>query len=751
MIDAKNNPPANSPRWLPWAVVPVLALLGLAAYANSFGVPMLLDDLMSIVDNESLRPPFRPWAVLNPPDTGFTVGRPLLNLTFAINYLLGGTEVGGYHAVNLLIHVAAAITLMGIVRRTLELPPWNNTYGRSAAAIGAIIAGLWLLHPVQTSSVTYISQRAESLMGLFYLLTLYGFIRAAAEGSSTFWPVASIIACVCGMGTKEVMVTAPVVVLLYDRAFVSESFGQALVRRRWYYSGLFSTWIFLAVLLVQLRWDVVAVGFQQRVSWWRYAMTEAQVVVSYLKLAFWPHPLVFDYGAEMLQEKLTTRVPYVAGILLLLVGTAWAWRRSKPVGFLLVTFFILLSPTSSVVPVAEQPMAENRMYLPLATIITLVVLGVSRWAKREALVGLGTVAVGLGVLTFVRNHDYRSAISIWEDSLAKRPLNSRGHNNFAALLNESPDRKAEAMGHFRESLRLKPDYAVAHNNFGTALAAEPGRRAEAIAHYEEALRLNPKYPGAYYNLAIELSREPGRQHEAIAHYETALRLQPSLPKAHHNLGTELAKLPGRQSEAIAHFEEAVRLAPTFVEARVNLGVQLGRIPGRSAEAIAHFQECLRIRPDYAEAHNNLANELSKLPDRQTEAVGHYEAALRLQPDSEATHYNLAVLLAKLPGRLPDAITHLETALRIRPDFVFAHLKIASIYAASGRVADAITHYQAVLELQPDFAEAHFKLGRAYADHGRRSDALRHVERALQLDPNLEGGSEYLAQLKAAQR
>ncbi len=215
------------------------------------------------------------------------------------------------------------------------------------------MAVIWVVHPLQTEAVTYISQRAESLMGLFYLLTLYCFVRGVDEtgkrqqargerserGSppnsvlqlfspSAFtrqWQVLSIIACCLGALSKEVIVTAPVIVFLYDRTFVAGSFREAW-RQRWrYYLGLAATWLLLAHLMTGLSQR--GAGFDYGVTWWNYALTSCRSIVLYLKLAFWPHPLVLDYGFDVINQA-AEALPYVLVLILLSVGTVIAlWRR----------------------------------------------------------------------------------------------------------------------------------------------------------------------------------------------------------------------------------------------------------------------------------------------------------------------------------------------------------------------------------------------------------------------------------------
>ena len=155
--------------------------LVLAAYAQSFSVPFLLDDITTIPANASIRQLWPLGPVLFPPPEVYSAGRPLLNLSFALNYAVGGTAVRGYHIANLAIHLAGTLVLFGVLARVFLLPRLRGRFGAVATPLAGLIAAAWALHPVQTISVTYLSQRAESLMGFFYLLTFYCFLRGVQQ------------------------------------------------------------------------------------------------------------------------------------------------------------------------------------------------------------------------------------------------------------------------------------------------------------------------------------------------------------------------------------------------------------------------------------------------------------------------------------------------------------------------------------------------------------------------------------------
>jgi tetratricopeptide (TPR) repeat protein len=658
------------------AALILLALAALAAYQNSFSGPFIFDDTGSIVDNSDIR--HLTTTLREQSNAGTGVGRPLLRVSLWINYALGGGEVRGYHVLNLLLHILAAWTLWGLARRMLESPALRDRYGREAWGLALAIALLWTVHPLQTESVTYVVQRTEILAGWFYLLTVYSVVRSASAAGWRVpaWSGAAVVSCLLGMASKETVATAPLLALVLDRIFFAPSWRRLWQLRWGLYVALASTWIFQAMLVRASSGRTGTVGFGLGMHWWEYALTQPYYLCRYLVLSLWPSALTLDYGTY-LARSVGEVAPYLAIVLFLLALTLVALWRNPPLGFCGLWFFLILAPTSSVVPITTQTGAEHRMYLPLAGLIGLGVVGGytlwrRAWQERpwELWAGSGLVlAVGvtaLGARTMARNAEYRSELSIWRTVVDRWPINARAHYSLGDAL-ESAGRTSEAIAQYEEALRLKPDYAEAHNNLGSALA-DAGRTSEAIAQYEEALRLKPDLVEAHNNLGTALA-DAGRTSEAIAQYEEALRLKPDSAEAHYNMGINLVNMD-RTSEAIAQFEEALRLKPDLAEAHNNLGFALANAR-RTQEAIAQYEEALRLKPDFVEAHNNLGIALESA-GRTSEAITQYEDALRLKSDYAEAHNNLGIALESA-GRTSEAITQYEEALRLRPDLAGGHL------------------------------------------------------------------------------
>jgi tetratricopeptide (TPR) repeat protein len=754
-----------------------LVVATLAAYYNSFSVPFLFDDTPGIKENATIRHLWPVWQALIPPhgphDGGLPVaGRPMVNLSLALNYAFGGLAPQSYHALNLAIHILAGLALFGVVRRTLLQPRLRERFRADAWWLALAVAALWVLHPLQTESVTYIVQRAESLMGLFYLLTLYCFIRSTERRqesadryqvtsvrcqekksgfqplASTLWPLASIFACLLGMATKEVLVSAPLIVLLYDRTFVAGTFREAW-RKRWrFYAGLAGTWLLLGCLVAGTHGRGGSAGFGTHVTWWSYALTQFRAIVHYLQLALWPAPLVFDYGTN-LATRWVEIVPYALIVLLLVIGTAFALWRRPMIGFAGCWFFAILAPSSSIVPVVTQTMAEHRMYLALAAIVPLVVLGLYRLLGRGSALIFLALAVALGCVTARRNEDYRSPLAIWSDTVAKCPDNVRAHyilgDNLRLL-----GRSQEAITEFQTALQIEPRYAQAHNSLGNLLEKIPGQLPKAIAEYKEAIRLQPDLAVAHYNLALAIENIPGRLPEALSEYETALRIKPDFPEAQVDLGILLENIPGRLPDAISAYEAAIRSRPDLVAAHYNLAGLLANLPGRLPEAISEYETVLGLEPGLAKAHTSLGVALAN-SGKTEEGIAHLEAAIRIQPDDVDAYTALGTALVQAK-RYPEAISRFQQVLKIQPDNVYAYNNLGTALLRVGRFPEATDQFNAALKIDPDFSAARLNLGFALSQMNRVPEAIQQLEAVLRTNANdatAAAARKLLSQLRTA--
>lgn len=630
-----------------------IAGAGLLAYADSIHGAFVYDDREAIVGNGSID---HLGTALFPPAGTTASGRPLLNLTLALSHALSGADPWGYHAVNVLIQILAGLVLFGLVRRTLELAR------APSPGLAFAVALLWTVHPLGTEAVTYVVQRAESQMGLFYLLVFYCFARWQGEApGSRLWPALAIASCLLSQASKEVAITAPLLVFLYDRTFVAGSFGRSW-RLRWkFFAALAALDLALAAgLLASTGWNRGgSIGVGVHVSWIGYLLTQFRAIATYVRLAFWPHPLVFDYG-PVIVHRAAEVLPYAVVVFALVGATVYGLVRRPAIGFLGMWFFGILAVTS-LVPGTTQYIVEHRMYLPLAALIALVVVGAGRSRPKVVARVAAAAAAACVALTAARNSRYATARTLWQATVDEVPGNPYARTNLAAALLDDHEPDA-ALRQCALAIQAYPGAVEARVTLGNALVME-GRTGEAISVYRDALQLNPNYALGHLNFGNVLE-ETGRMPEAVDQYLAALRLSPNETEAENNLGLALAAM-GRFGEAERRYAAALRLDPDFAPAEFNWG-NACRMAGDYAEAVRHYVAALELRPHYPDASLNLGN-LMLQAGRLDEARPLLEDAVAGKPNDAAARNSLGLALLR-SGEPAAAAEQFSAALRLNPNY-----------------------------------------------------------------------------------
>jgi tetratricopeptide (TPR) repeat protein len=486
-------------------------------------------------------------------------------------------------------------------------------------------------------SVGYVIQRAESLMGLLYLLTLYCFIRHSAGGrASVAWGAAAFLSCLLGMGTKEAMVTAPVIVLLYDRTFLAGSFAQAW-RQRWrLYLLLGACWVPLGIQMAFGGGRSGTAGFDSGVTPWAYFLTQLKAVVLYLRLSFWPRHLVGDYGRILGGSTLELTASAIL-VALLAATTIFLLVRRPALGFLGAWFFVILAPTSSVVPISTEIMALHRMYLPLAAVVVSALLLLRLWlgGGRLLWVAVAIAAAGLGFAAMRRDRVYKGPAEFWGDVALKAPWNAGAWNNLGLISAGKGDQDG-AIADFRRALAIAPKFSTAHVNLGKALLAA-GHPQEALSEFEAALEFLKFDPEIHHQMgkAFALQHQFGK---AIEQLGESVNLDGDRADVWFDFGVVMEQA-GNTGPAIYFYKRSVELNPSNVEARLDLGNLLAQA-SRMPEAIVQYEDAALLQPKAADIHNNLGGLLAE-SGRLAEAKAQFEEALRLQPSYAEARDNLA--------------------------------------------------------------------------------------------------------------
>ncbi len=605
---------ARGPKY-EWMFITFMAVVVFFLYAKTLPGAFIFDDRPNIRDNPHIRLtqltlPGIYRAVHDSP----TPNRPLANISFALNYYFHRYDVVGFHLVNIFIHIFNGILLYLLIETTLRTPviqPYAKTYGW----VPFFTALIWLVHPLQTQSVSYIVQRMNSMATMFYILAMLLYATGRLSEGKHKRRLLFSAACVSGIlsfGSKEITATLPFFLFLYEWYFFQDA--------RWdWFKKKIPVVIAIAVLLTILAIVYFGGNPLQRLTagyaahhleMAQRALSQFRVVIFYISLLGWPHParlnLDHDFPASYSLVEPITTVFAVAGILALLGLAILLIKRERLISFCILWYLGNLVIESSIISL--ELAFEHRNYLPSMFVVFMAVLVSFRYFRPMwlAAVALSAVAAVFAVWTVERNDVWRSPELIWRDSAKKSPLNPRPLNNLGVAL-ASQGRYREATEYYHKALQLNPRYADAHANLGYALARQE-KVEEAIYHLETALKINPEYYEAHSNLGIALAIQGHRQ-QAIEHFKAALDINPNFAQAHNNLGVALMR-EGQLQAASDHLSAALRLDPYFASAHNNLGMVLARLD-RLDEAIAHFAQALRIYPDYANARQNLQEILAR--------------------------------------------------------------------------------------------------------------------------------------------
>jgi cytochrome c-type biogenesis protein CcmH/NrfG len=561
----------------------LISVIGLLAYSNTFTVPFQFDDDGYIVNNPVIRNfhyflhPSEITALNQQSPTAFPIGlryafmtRFLGYFSLAINYHLHGLDVAGYHIVNLLLHIINGFLVYLILRNTFR----TNIFSNPAAGIGsnsrdkiALLSSLLFVgHPIQTHAVTYITSRFVLLATFFFLLSLFLYISSRIATTD---------------GKRHI---------LYDLIFLSSSRLERIKTL-----APFSLTLFIIPALVFIQQGtlhslgstmrVITAADVSQISRSDYLLTQFRVIMTYLRLLFFPVNQSIDHYVPVYHSLLQLPVFASFAVLVALISLAVYLcfvsnkARDYPaimlLSFGILWFFITLSVESSIIPLGEL-IAEYRVYLPsIGMIVAIVSLAVFvaeifpeyRNANKTVIyVFFALALIILPVATFVRNKVWRDEITLWENAVKNNPTLVRPHQNLGTYY-IMRGRLEDARNELMTALKLDPSNFQLHNNLGM-LFKKLGDYDRAIREFQTVMAIAPSDAMVHYNLG-NVYLEQGRLQEAIQEYKTNLEVVPDYDDAHNNLGIAYER-SGQLREAIREFTAALALNPRNIKAKNNL-------------------------------------------------------------------------------------------------------------------------------------------------------------------------------------
>jgi tetratricopeptide (TPR) repeat protein len=758
----------------------LFTLVALSLYWHTLDYPFVFDDYQNIVENSHIRITSLNWENLQRAATSSNLHeRPVANLSFALNYYFGDYSPRGYRLVNVLLHGLTAFFVYVFCRLTLLLARSNNDEDANRVAVfpdilAGFIAFLWLVHPLQTQSITYIVQRMNSMAVCFYMgaLCLYIIGRRCRGGSCRAWCYTGAAAVwLLAMGSKQIAFTGPFVVLLYEWYFFRKLDLAWLKKYALYVvmSMIAATVLGLALIQYNPINEIRGTYRLRDFTMEQRLLTEPRVVIYYVTQLLVPHPsrLNLDHDFTISTSPLTplTTLPAILALCAALVLAVVIARRDRLLSFCILWFFIHLAIESSFV--ALEIAFDHRMYMPAVGCLLGIVYGLYRskamWRHGYvAAVLAGIVALLFIFWTYQRNLVWSSALTLWEDCARKSPNKARVQNNVGMELAKL-ERYGEAKEWLQTAVDLDPNYYKAYTNLGIVYA-KLGQYDQAIAAYNKALKFLPEDAASHNNLASAY-REMGEWQLSQTHYQRAIKANPYHLDAYVGLGNVHMEMSSAFADARSLFEHALTFSPDNPQLYNSIGITYAR-EKKFGLAQEYFDKALAHGPATAEVLCNLAN-VHRDTGRHRDAVDYYEKTLAIDSTYVKAAYNAGRMLLSqdepaaaekwlrraigIQPDHPEAQRQLDRSLRQQgrgsqvadrwiarlnenPRDIEAHLHLGNLYFEQQDYDRAATHYVAIVDIDPAVAVAHFNLGVIAIRRDDLARAHTSLRRTLELQP-----------------
>ncbi len=708
----------------------VLLLLGLILFHNTFDNEFCSDDRDIIVGNPAIRNLHdlpRIWRAFNT--------RSLTGLTFALNYRLHGLQRPGYQAVNLLIHIAVSFLVYLLAWTTIHTPRLTDSVLAPRAGPIAFLASLiFLLHPLQTQAVNFVSQRAVSLAVFFYLSGLILYVRSRSRPAAWFYPGA-LLAMLLGTFTKETIITLPLMLTAYEWYFFPQD------KPAWHRTGFrLLPFYFLAVLvpvwltfdrpdsLLQLKRQLFEGSFSPRYFW-----TEINVLRTYVRMLLLPLHQSHHYQYPVVDHPLQGSL--IFSLVLLTALAAWAVRQSRTrplLSFGVAWFFISVVPEAlHVCFVNKGLLYDHWLYLAMAgysLFLPAAAFYFFRDTKVMAAVFIPAL-VFLSLLSFQRNAVWDNCLVLWQDVVRKAPDDHLPHVNLGVALSRRGAHQ-EAIEQYQQALTLfrgrdRKALAQIFVNLGAAYGRQ-GDHAREIEYSRQALDWDPKNSQAHSNLCLAFTMT-GQKQKALEYGRAAVKYDPYNADAYNNLGVLFAR-EGDMTTAADYFRKALGAHPQHAQARMNFNRAIGRP--------FSFDSDGRAGDEYL-AYVNEGVDLSREGDYQ-KAIESYQRALDLyQGDDPQIEARILVNLGAAYGRQGDYAREIEynlQALQSNPGHVQAYNNLILAYAMTGEKEKALEYGRTVMEIDPFNADGYNNLGVLFAREGDMKKAAEYFREALRVNP-----------------
>ena len=670
---------------LPYIILTILVCL---AYGNTLQHSFHFDDISSILE--------KPWirGLDKIPDFIFSYSqRPLVILSFNINYAISGFKEWSYHVFNITFHLLVVFLVYRLGKLIVShISQKTSSVVNISNQIPLLAAVIFAIHPLNTQAVTYISSRSSIMATMFYLMAIILFSKGLYKTkekeikTNYAFVMSAVIFFGIGFLCKLIIISLPAILFAYHYYFISDQNIKIWVKRQWKLILGIGGLLVLVFLCKKIYGDGLLRASIVDVTAWDYFRTQIGVIpFEYFRKMIFPFNLTIDPGFQVVQH---WRFPIAIGGIIILGIFFIVWvklsevkKQSKKYGleaFGLIWILITLSPTSSFIPLLDMA-AEHRTYLPLvgfsiamASILirlknfiqkSMEVDKLNMWNYKKML-RVPVVLILLTLASFLigtreRNKAWKDEVSLWADAKQKAPLLIRPYNN----LGEAYDKLGNydlAIIEFETALRLNPNYFFALSNLGNVYGKKK-EYAQAISYTKQALQQKPDYAPGHYNLAKALHMT-GNPEKAMLSYRSAIKYNPYFEEAFFNLGF-LALEQKQFIEAVDNFKSFLEMQPRHPKVHFGLGTSYAMM-GKLGRAKQYYENAIAYDPEFLSPYINLAN-LYMTTGNSAEAKNLLKIVLSKNPGLAGVHKNLGLIFMQEKS-INNASKHLKEYLRLMP-------------------------------------------------------------------------------------
>lgn len=670
---------SNDKKIIPLHIL-LLIFLGIITYCNTLRGDFIWDDNFLVKNNVYIKS----WA--NIPkvftkDIGagafakYNFYRPMQMLTYMMDYSLWKLNPLGYHITNVLAHTLVTLGIYWLV---------SILFFDSLLSLFAGI--LFVIHPIHTETVAYISSRADSLAAVLVIMSLICYLYYLSSKRNLVLYAIVLFFYSLALLSKELSLVFPFLLILYHYVFKTK------IRFKSFLPILAVTFSYVILRLICFRFSISSQmsypSFSERLPGFFLAFTE------YIRLLFLPFNLHMEYGQKLFKFN---DPKVLLGIGLMAILFVWAYRvrnRSKIFFLSIIWFFITLLPQSNLYPINAY-MAEHWLYLPSIGFCLLLGNGLSYFCRNKYLRVWGII-FSCVLLSFY------AFLTIKQNSYWNNPLIF-----------------------YQRTLKYAPDSRVTYINLGNVYK-EMGRTEEAIMLYKQAIEIEPDAE-AYYNLG-NIFKEMHNTEEAISLYKKAIENNPRLVYAYNNLAV-LYNTIGRYEEAISLFNQAIKINPDYIESYFNLGIAYMAIK-KNEEAVNTFKKIIEINPNSQKVYDKL--ELIYYESgNYMELIKMYRDIIQNNPKHAQAYNNLGNIYKEM-NKLDESILFYKTAIEINPQYAHAYNNLGIVYTLIGNDREALVAFNKAIEIEPAFADAHNNLAVIYYYQKQYDLAIKHCDRAIEL-------------------